>query len=207
MTNSYKKESGSRHKKLLVPLVALLLCAAAMVGVGYAALMSDVTNTGNVITSDGITLTITDGTDQASGKFDATFGFQSFTTDGFRVFHVDGVVNEPWTVGDGDKINTDEISSATLIINTRTTAKILINPTFTDRLGDLPAGAELSFKIAKDTGDYLTEDELTTGYTPKVGDNEFVIKVFVTIPPTTVHVDIDGITSITFNVNVTAVTA
>ena len=50
---TYKSERG--HKKLLVPVVALLLCAAAMVGLGYAALNSDVTNTNNIITTDGLT--------------------------------------------------------------------------------------------------------------------------------------------------------
>lgn len=61
---TYKSERG--HKKLLVPVVALLLCAAAMVGLGYAALVSDVTNTGNVVAVDGLTATFTD--DEGEGE-------------------------------------------------------------------------------------------------------------------------------------------
>jgi len=56
---TYKNERS--RKKLLVPVVALLLCATAMVGLGYAALVSDVTNTNNVITSDGLTAKLVDG--------------------------------------------------------------------------------------------------------------------------------------------------
>ncbi|MDY0252666.1 MAG: hypothetical protein RBQ96_06185 [Candidatus Methanomethylophilaceae archaeon] len=46
-TTTYKNERN--RKKLLVPVVALVVCAAAMIGLGYAALVSDVTNTDNVI--------------------------------------------------------------------------------------------------------------------------------------------------------------
>ncbi|MEA4978056.1 MAG: hypothetical protein VB016_05855 [Methanomassiliicoccaceae archaeon] len=56
---TYKNERG--HKKLLVPVVALVLCAAAMIGLGYAALVSDVTNTANVVAADGLKASLLDG--------------------------------------------------------------------------------------------------------------------------------------------------
>lgn len=48
----YKNERN--HKKLLVPIIALILCATAMVGLVYAAQTSSVTNQANVVSSDGI---------------------------------------------------------------------------------------------------------------------------------------------------------
>lgn len=48
----YKNERN--HKKLLVPIIALILCATAMVGFVYAAQTSTVTNQANVIYGDGL---------------------------------------------------------------------------------------------------------------------------------------------------------
>ncbi len=69
---TYKNERN--RKKLLVPVVALVLCAAAMIGLGYAALVSDVTNTDNVVAADGLTARLEDGNGNllSSSGFDAT---------------------------------------------------------------------------------------------------------------------------------------
>ena len=48
-----------RNKKLLVPVIALMLCATALIGAGYAAYVSSASNTGNAIGGDAIELTLT----------------------------------------------------------------------------------------------------------------------------------------------------
>lgn len=62
------------QKKLLIPVVALILCAAAMIGLGYAALVSSVTNTDNVVAADGLTARLEDGSGNLLGQsgFDAS---------------------------------------------------------------------------------------------------------------------------------------
>jgi hypothetical protein len=69
---AYRNERN--RKKLLIPVVALVLCAAAMIGLGYAALVSDVTNTDNVVAADGLTARLEDGSGNLLGSsgFDAT---------------------------------------------------------------------------------------------------------------------------------------
>jgi len=54
-----------RNKKLLVPVIALMLCATALIGAGYAAYVSSAKNTENAIGGDAIELTLT-GTDETS---------------------------------------------------------------------------------------------------------------------------------------------
>lgn len=96
MTNSYKKESGSRHKKLLVPMVALLLCAAAMVGVGYAALMSDVTNTGNEMDTDGYTVKFSGTAATAAGRFGSMqIDYGSHTNLGVTTYYFASITDKP----------------------------------------------------------------------------------------------------------------
>ena len=58
MTKVYKEAGG--HKKLLVPVVALLLCAFAMVGAGYAFLASTASSSGNSLDGDVITVKLGD---------------------------------------------------------------------------------------------------------------------------------------------------
>ena len=43
-----------RNKKLLVPVIALMLCATALIGAGYAAYVSSAKNTENAIGGDAI---------------------------------------------------------------------------------------------------------------------------------------------------------
>lgn len=58
----YKNERN--HKKLMVPIIALILCAAAMVGLGYAALTSSTaTNTDNVVGAEGLVVKLVDEED------------------------------------------------------------------------------------------------------------------------------------------------
>ncbi len=55
---AYRNERN--RKKLLIPVVALVLCAAAMIGLGYAALTSTVTNQANVVAGDGLSANLVD---------------------------------------------------------------------------------------------------------------------------------------------------
>ena len=50
-----------RNKKLLVPVIALILCAAALIGAGYAAYVSSARNTDNIIEGDIITVSLNEG--------------------------------------------------------------------------------------------------------------------------------------------------
>ena len=43
--------SEEKRKKLIVPAVALMMCAVAMIGIGYAAMTSSITNSGNEVTN------------------------------------------------------------------------------------------------------------------------------------------------------------
>lgn len=52
MTETIERE-GLRGKRLLVPITAIVLCAVAMVGVGYA-LTSEVSNAGNTVGYDDL---------------------------------------------------------------------------------------------------------------------------------------------------------
>lgn len=48
-------------KKLLVPVIALMLCALALIGAGYAALQSSVESDNNITKTDGIVLRFVSG--------------------------------------------------------------------------------------------------------------------------------------------------
>ena len=76
---SYRNERN--RKKLLVPVVALVVCAAAMIGLGYAALVSDVANTDNVIAAEGLTARLEDGSGNLLGSsgFDETAGVITYS--------------------------------------------------------------------------------------------------------------------------------
>ena len=60
MTDVYMEQNGSK-KKLLVPLIVLLLCAVSLTGAGYA-YNSTVTNEEDNIHIEGLTLELTTGT-------------------------------------------------------------------------------------------------------------------------------------------------
>ncbi|MDY0252664.1 MAG: hypothetical protein RBQ96_06175 [Candidatus Methanomethylophilaceae archaeon] len=94
--NSYKNERS--RKKLLVPVVALVVCAAAMIGLGYAALVSDVTNTANVVVGDGLTADLysdfetEDGvrlTGQDFAKDEDAINYSTSTVNGSTTYKVD----------------------------------------------------------------------------------------------------------------------
>ncbi|MDN5356938.1 MAG: hypothetical protein PWR17_107 [Candidatus Methanomethylophilaceae archaeon] len=89
---TYKNERN--RKKLLVPVVALVLCAAAMIGLGYAALVSDVTNTANVVAADGLKASLLDGEGNklTGGDFasdEDVINYSTSETDGIMTYHVE----------------------------------------------------------------------------------------------------------------------
>lgn len=67
----------SMNNKLLVPVVALLICAGAMVGIGYAALSSDYTVEGNSITGGQFEVSPGSG---VTMSFDTTIPYDTHTT-------------------------------------------------------------------------------------------------------------------------------
>jgi len=88
---SYRNERN--RKKLLVPVVALVVCAAAMIGLGYAALTSTVTNQANVVAGDGLEAKLLDedGDLLAGTQFSAgaeTIDFGTKQTDAGKTYYV-----------------------------------------------------------------------------------------------------------------------
>lgn len=51
---SYDEEGQHRRRRVLIPMVTILLCFFAMIAVGYSALISDVTNEANLIAAEGL---------------------------------------------------------------------------------------------------------------------------------------------------------
>ncbi len=72
MTNKFKEGRESKNKKLLVPVLALFLCATALIGVGYAAVVSSVGITGNVVDDSHVYIDFQDK--QATGSFSSGIG-------------------------------------------------------------------------------------------------------------------------------------
>jgi hypothetical protein len=98
MTKVYKEAGG--HKKLLVPVVALLLCAFAMVGAGYAFLASTASSSGNSLDGDVITVTIgtnEDADNWANASADFKISYGSYNLNGEEKFYVEG----PQKIGTG----------------------------------------------------------------------------------------------------------
>ena len=73
MTNKFKEGRESKNKKLLVPVLALFLCATALIGVGYAAVVSSVGITENVVEDSHVYIEF-QGT-QAAGSFSDEIGY------------------------------------------------------------------------------------------------------------------------------------
>lgn len=165
MTNTYKEEKGNKHKKLLVPLVALLLCAAAMIGVGYAALASDVTNTGNTIEMEGITLELKNGADvQTAGAFNnsTAIKFESHTLNGTRTSTV---------------ANNGVIGTGTLTINsTHAIPHAKMTNAFTATVADpvVPFPTGMTFDIVLKKG---VETVTMTDFALDAGTNVFTVEL------------------------------
>lgn len=70
----------STNSKLIVPVLALVICAGAMVGIGYAALSSDYTVTGDSIDAGEFKVTVNDsnGTGVAA-TFDVDMNLEAHT--------------------------------------------------------------------------------------------------------------------------------
>lgn len=77
MTDTQSESTGSR-KKLLIPLVALMLCAVSIVGVGYA-YNSTVTNTFNSVVAEGTTINLYDGSDDVVTEGIISLEFMTYT--------------------------------------------------------------------------------------------------------------------------------
>ncbi|MEA4978055.1 MAG: hypothetical protein VB016_05850 [Methanomassiliicoccaceae archaeon] len=51
---SYDEEDNRRKRRALIPIMTIIFCFFAMIGVGYSALISDVTNEANLIAAEGL---------------------------------------------------------------------------------------------------------------------------------------------------------
>jgi len=77
MTDTQSESTGSR-KKLLIPLVALMLCAVSIVGAGYA-YNSTVTNTFNSVVAEGTTINLYDDQDAVVTEGIISLEFMTYT--------------------------------------------------------------------------------------------------------------------------------
>ncbi len=62
MNNMQNMEDGKSRKKILVPLIVILLCAVSFTGAAYA-YISSVTNVGNTASVEGLTIDLTEQVD------------------------------------------------------------------------------------------------------------------------------------------------
>lgn len=51
---SYDKGDSRRRSRALIPIMTIIFCFFAMIGVGYSALISDVTNEANLVAAEGL---------------------------------------------------------------------------------------------------------------------------------------------------------
>lgn len=77
MTDTQSESTGSR-RKLLIPLVALMLCAVSIVGAGYA-YNSTVTNTFNSVVAEGTTINLYDDQDAVVTEGIIDLEFMTYT--------------------------------------------------------------------------------------------------------------------------------
>ena len=123
MADSYNPQQESR-RKYLVPLVLLMLCAAALTGAGYA-YSSTVTSGGNQVTGDSMLLSFENGSSARTLSFN--IDFDSETVDGKTI----------WTVNTGKS----ELSSVFRINLTSTENQEVTAVLFADTV--VLAGKEL----------------------------------------------------------------
>lgn len=181
------KNESSRRNKLLVPVVALVLCAAAMIGVGYAALMSDVTNSGNVINTDGYTVKF-DGTaaSTAGGFGSMQIDYGSHTNLGVTTYYFDAITGK--TMGASNLvIDASNTSVTNVTIGYVVTYSTDNGTTYTTTA---PYGITTSLAITPTTGTTVTTSPITSGttaatITPGAATNTFGLALTGTISATT----------------------
>lgn len=188
------KNESSRRNKLLVPVVALVLCAAAMIGVGYAALMSDVTNSGNVMNTDGYTVTFADAT---SGDPLIAAGFGTMQID--YGSHTNTSVNPNTTTYYFNAITDKAMGASKLVINASNTSVTNVTIGYvvtystdngTTYTTTAPYGITTSLAITPTTGTTVTTSPITSGttaatITPGAATNTFGLALTGTISATT----------------------
>lgn len=176
MTEVYKKIAG--NKKLLVPVVALLLCATAMVGAGYAFLASTAKDTG---TLDGDVITVKIGNEENNnwGIFTAKATIDyGYDNDGNNErFYVE---NESYIIGNGTlEIDVSDYKAGT---------HIKIAKALTDNI----------VRVQGDT--YNTLNNVIDDIELNFGDDLIFDGNFAVVP---ISKATDGILSFDFNITVT----
>lgn len=118
----------STNSKLIVPVLALVICAGAMVGIGYAALSSDYTVTGDSIDAGEFKVTVNDsnGTGVAA-TFDVEMNLEAHTTQNesaspvttYKVFDKDQT-SQIYTLLSGQKVTVTDTTHLNYISYTVT---------------------------------------------------------------------------------------
>lgn len=188
MTNY--KSNGSVGKKLLVPAVALLLCAFALVGAGYAAYQSSVGSGGNEVATDGIVVSFTkDGTESGEIVVGATLKWTSHKE------YVDENSAHKYKYASFDENDDVDgkrlIGEITLKIDTEGTtskkATVSQELEITYSGGDeLPEG--LDYIVEIDSVD-ITDNSTVVDFDTEDTDSEYTIKIYLTNDESKVYDD------------------
>jgi|GEM_PF-1051588 len=148
-------EQNSSKKKLVVPLIALMLCAVAVLGIGYG-LTSSSTNTSNVVSGDALVADLrgTDGTASlGEGKFasDVTLKYQTSQTNGVTKASIAGTT--PVTVG-SDPVNAVKIGGGKLSVTGTSAGDVTVKVDLSTTAGAIPS--DMKFILAGSSNQYIS---------------------------------------------------
>ena len=145
-------EQNNSKKKLIVPLIALMLCAVAVIGIGYG-LTSTSSNSGNSVTGTGLVVNLTDGATESEASLGAgafatgnTISYYTTQNDGKTTYTVTGA----------------EIGKGTLKITSTDTSKTVAKVTAKLTLADCDNPSAFKFTMDSKT--------LTVGSTTDLND-------------------------------------
>lgn len=184
-------EQNNSKKKLIVPLIALMLCAVAVIGIGYG-LTSTSSNSGNSVTGTGLVVNLTDGATESAaslgaGAFATGNAISYYTTqnDGTTTYTVTGA-----EIGKGTlKITSTDTSKTVAKVTAKLTLADCDNPSafkFTMDSKTLTVGSTTDLKDVT-----LASGEASKEYTLTLGADD-----------TSVKPDVDFTYTIVFSVTV-----
>lgn len=133
-------EQNSSKKKLVVPLIALMLCAVAVLGIGYG-LTSSSTNTNNVVSGDALVADLRDTngtTSLVGGGFadNVTLEYQTSQTNGVTKAGLADATSV--TVG-SDSVNAVKIGEGKLLVTGTSDGNVTVKVDLSKTAGDIPA--------------------------------------------------------------------
>ena len=140
-------EQNSSKKKLVVPLIALMLCAVAVLGIGYG-LTSSSTNTSNVVSGDALVADLrgTDGTASLEeGKFapTVTLEYQTSQKNGVTKASIAGTTD---VTVDSDSVKAVKIGDGKLFVTGTSAGDVTVKVDLSITAGAIPS--DMKFILA-----------------------------------------------------------